>query len=93
MGMVSNDVLDDLRMVGCGEGDDARQEDMRAASAAYDEIVRLRTALKLAQSLDDPVLIENARLRETMEKIVGDDAYGCKRCRDIARAALGEEKK
>jgi hypothetical protein len=40
--MISNDVLDDLRIVGCGEGDDARQEDMRAASAAYDEIVRLR---------------------------------------------------
>ncbi len=44
--MISNSILDDLRMVGCGEGDDARQEDMRAASAAYDEIERLREALE-----------------------------------------------
>jgi hypothetical protein len=46
-------------MVGCGEGDDARQEDMRAASAAADEIERLRA--------------ENERLRKALAKIAQYD--------------------
>lgn len=59
MSMISNPILDDLRMVGCGEGDDARQEDMRAASAAADEIERLRA--------------ENERLRKALAKIAQYD--------------------
>jgi hypothetical protein len=41
-----NDILDDLRMVGFGSGDEARYEDARVAMAAYDEIVRLRDEVK-----------------------------------------------
>ena len=79
MGMVSNDVLDDLRMVGCGEGDDARQEDMRAASAAYDEIERLRA--------------RETRLREALQKYADEEYNGYNACGKHARAVLGEEKK
>jgi hypothetical protein len=38
-------------MVGCGEGDDARQEDMRVASAAYDEIERLTAEVERLQDI------------------------------------------
>ena len=64
------------------------------------DLVKLEAAAEsmrecIAQQQLDIVTLgqEVGRLREAMEKIVGDDAYGCKRCRDIARAALGEEKK
>jgi hypothetical protein len=42
---MSNDILKYLRWIGCGEGDDARNEDVRIADAASDEIERLRTEL------------------------------------------------
>lgn len=65
-----------------------------------DDLVKLEVAAEsmrecIAQQQMDIVTLgqEVGRLREAMEKIVGDDAYGCKRCRDIARAALEEEKK
>lgn len=65
-----------------------------------DDLVKLEAAAEslrehIAEQQLDIVTLgqEVGRLREAMEKIVGDDAYGCKRCRDIARAALGEEKK
>jgi hypothetical protein len=79
MGMVSNDVLNELSTIGCGEGDDARQEDMRVASAAYDEIKRLRA--------------RETRLREALQKYADEEYNGYNACGKHARAALAEEKK
>jgi hypothetical protein len=65
-----------------------------------DDLMKLETAAEslrehIAEQQLDIVTLgqEVGRLREAMEKIVGDDPYGCKRCRDIARAVLAEVEK
>lgn len=55
------------------------------------EIERLRE--HIAQQQLDIVTLgqEVGRLREALEKIARDSAYGCKMCRDNARAALAQQ--
>jgi len=61
--------------------------------AADLETERLRKHIA-RQQLDIVTLGQEAgRMREALEKIARDSAYGCKMCRDIARAALREEAK
>lgn len=43
---MSDDILNSLRMIGCGSGHDAQMEDALTASLAYDEIKRLRAEVE-----------------------------------------------
>jgi hypothetical protein len=100
MSMISNSILDDLRMVGCGEGDDARQEDMRAASAAADEIKRLLAREARLQEALRPFNCVKGNWTHQPDDLPLTVAFGT----DVrfsltlgdfrrASAALGEEKK